>query len=814
MGSLVQDVRYGLRALRRQPGLTAIAVLSLGLAIGATATVFTWLNGMVLDPLPAIPQWNRVVAAYTRAPEGGTWSVSWPDFRDWRAGARTVDLAAWDMMPVGLRDGSGPTERAWGQLVSGNYFADLEVRPALGRVLRMDDEEQRAPVAVLGYRYWRRRFAGDSGVIGRTITLNGAGFTIVGVAARRFVGNYVGMDLHVYLPMTTYPLLAPETAALFADRQRRSIEVIGRLKPEATLEQAAGELDPLARRAGEAGGLAQPLGAVVKLHRDIDAPGAMRPLLGALLGVAGMVLLIACANVAGLLLARAVARRREIAVRLAVGASRLRLVRQLLTESLVLAVLAGALGLLLTFWLRDGLLALLPAVPYPVFMDFTLNAWVVTFAIVVTAGAAMAFGLVPALQASRPELVPSLKDEIGQGRGSRGRLLGTLVVAQVALSLVTLVSAGLFMRSVALVRSIDTGMHGLDRVLLVSTDLRLSGLRGDSTHVALARSLLERVRALPGVEAAAVARGVPLGPAGLATADTRIAGYAPRPSEIVQVSHNDVTDDYFRATGVRLLEGRTISAADVSQNAPVAVVSEAFVRRYLAGRAAIGSRVAMGGGGGDWLSIVGVVATTKVFDYTEDPRPVVYRPYSARFAPAAFTLHVRTAGALPPFALTSAVRGAFAAVSADLPFLDPRSMADFTTIPYWPQTVGAVMLAGVGGLALLLATVGIYGIMAYTVSRRTREIGVRVALGATRRDVLRLVLGRAVRLAGLGLALGLAAALGVGRLIGTMLYGVSGSDPLTFAATGALLGTVALLASWVPARRAAKVDPLLALRYE
>jgi predicted permease len=808
--TLLQDIRYALRSFARTPGLTALAVLSLGLGIGATATVFTWLNGMVLNPLPAIPQWDRVVVAHTRAPEGGTWNVSWPDFRDWRDGLRTADLAAWDMMPVGLRDDSGPAERAWSMLVSGNYFAELQVRPALGRVLRMEDEEQRAPVAVLGWRYWQRRFAGDSAVIGRTITLNGTGFTIVGVATRRFVGNYIGMDLHVYVPITVYPLLSPDGAALFQDRQLRSIEVIGRLKPGATVAQATAELDPLARRAGEAGGLAQPLGALVRLHRDVDAPGAMRPLLGALLGAAGLVLLIACANVAGLLLARAVARRREIAVRLAVGASRTRLIRQLLTESLALAALAGALGLLVTFWARDGLLALLPAVPYPVFLDFELNGWVLAFATLVTAGAAVAFGLVPALQASRPELVPSLKDEIGAGPGSRGRLLGALVVAQVALSLVTLVSAGLFQRSLAQVRSIDTGMAGLDRVLLVNTDLRLSGLRGDSMHVALARRLLERVRALPGVAAAAIARGVPLGPAGLPGADTRIEGYAPRPGELVQVSHNDVSDDYFRVTGVRLIEGRLIGAADVSGNAPVAVVNEAFVRRYLAGRTAIGARVAQAGG--DWLSVVGVVATTKVFDYTEDPRPVVYRAYSARYAAPAFALHVRTAG--EPFALTSALRGAFAEVSAELPFLDPRTMADFTTIPYWPQMVGATMLAAVGALALLLAAVGIYGIMAYTVSRRTREIGVRVALGAARHDVVGLVVGRGLRLTAYGLGVGLASALAVGQALRSQLWGVSPRDPLTFGAVGLLLAAVALAACAVPAGRAARVDPMIALRHE
>jgi predicted permease len=808
--TLWQDIRFALRSFARQPALTLIAVLSLGLGIGATATVFTWLQGFVFNPLPAVPAWDRLVVAHTRAPGGGTWSVSWPDVEDWRSGARSVDLAAWDMMQLGLRDGSGSTERAWGMLVSGNYFEALHVGAALGRVLRMEDEQSRAPVAVLGHGFWQRRFAGDSSVVGRSITLNGAAFTIVGVAAPRFGGNYIGLNLNLYLPITTMPLLTPDGTQLLQDRQRRSFDVIGRLKQEATAAQAAAELEPLALRAGAAGGLAEPLGAVVRLHSEVDAPGAMRPVLGALLALAGLVLLIACANVANLLLARAVARRREVAVRLAVGASRYRLVRQLLTESLALAALAGVLGLLLAFWGRDAMLALLPAVPYPVGLNFDVDGRVLLFATLVTAAAALAFGLVPALQASRPDLVPALKDEIGEGTGGHGRLQAVLVVTQVALSLVTLVSAGLFVRSLEEVRSIDTGMDGTDRVLLVGTDIRLTGIANDSAQVSVVRGLLERVRALPGVEAASVARSVVLGPGPISTTGVRIEGYAPRPNENLNVGHNVVSGDYFRTTGIRLMEGRDLSDADVAGNAPVVVVNDAFVRKYLAGRAALGARVNVAGD--EWLSIVGVVATSKVDSYTEDPLPMVFRVYSTRSAPPYFTLHVRAAG--EPLALTGAIRASFAEVSAELPFLDPRIMAEFNTIPYWPQKIGAIMLAAVGTLALLLAAIGIYGVMSYTVSRRTREIGVRVALGAARRDVVGLVVGRAMRLAGLGLLVGGAGALGAGQLLQSQLFGVSPRDPTTFAAIAVLLGGVALLASWLPARRAAAVDPLVALRYE
>ncbi len=810
METFFQDLRFGLRGLRKNPGLTLVAALSLGLGIGAATTIFTWLNSFVINPLPAVPAWNRLVVAHTRAPEGGTWSVSLPDFRDWRAGARTVDLAAWDMMQLGLRDGTEPTERAWGMLVSGNYFEALQVRAMLGRLLRIEDEQRGEPVVVLGHGYWQRRFAGDSSVIGRSITLNGSAFTIVGVAAPRFGGTYVGLRVHLFVPMTTMPLLTPDGTQYLQDRQRRAFDVVGRLKPGATLAQAAAEIDPLARRAGTAGGLAQPLGAVVQLHRDVDAPGAMRPLFIALLAVAGLVLLIACANVANLLLAQAMARRREVAVRVAVGASRSRLIRQLLTESLALAALAGALGLAMAFWGRDALQMLLPAVPFPVGFDVNLDGRVLLFAILVTAATAMAFGLVPALQASRPDLVRTLKDEIGEGTGGRGRLQAALVVVQVALSLVTLVSAGLFVRSLGAVRSVDTGMSGLDRVLLVGTDLRLTGFTSDSVHVSVVRGLLERVRALPGVEAASVARTVVLGPAPLITTATRVEGYVPRPDEDMNVSYNVVTGDYLRTTGIRLIEGRGISDADLDDNAPAVVVNEAFVRRFLAGRTAIGARINVGGD--EWLSVVGVVATSKINSYTEDPVPLVFRAYSPRFAPPSFTLHVRAAG--DPMALSPAIRRVFAEVSADLPFLDPRNMAEYTSIPYWAQKVGAIMLSAVGMLALLLAAIGIYATMTYTVGRRVREIGVRLALGAGRSEVVRLVLGRSMRLTGLGLLIGLVGAVGVGQALRSQLLGVGPRDPLTFAGVGLVLAAVALVASAVPARRAARVDPMVALRSE
>lgn len=809
MDSLLQDLRYALRTLGRQPALTLIAIASLGLGIGATSTVFTWLQGFVFNPLPVVPDVGRLVVANTRAPDATEWSVSWPDFKDWRAGAQTVDLTAWQLTQVGLREGAGATERSWGALVSGNYFDGLGVEGGRGRLLGLVDEEAAAPVVVLGHSFWRRRFAGDSGVLGRTLMLNGAPFTVVGIAPARFTGTSIGLDFHLYLPVTTLPLLTRDGATTLASRNDRMFVVVGRLRAGATAEQAAAELDPLARRVGEAGGLAEPLGAILQPFHKVGATGAMRPVLLALLALAGLVLLIACANVASLLLARAIGRRREVAVRLALGAGRTRLIRQLLTESLVLAGLAGCVGLFLSFWGRDALLALLPTVPFPVGLEFPVDGRVILFATLVTAAAAVAFGLVPALQATRPALVPALKDEIGQGTGSRARLQSALVVAQVALSLVTLVAAGLFLRSLNEYRSMDTGMHGTDRVLLVGTDLRLTGMVGDSLQVSLVQRILQGVRNLPGVEAAAVARAVVLGPGPVSTSAMEVEGYAPAPNENMQVSQNVVSGGYFQTTGIALREGRDFGEADITGSAPVAVVNEAFVHRYLAGRPALGARVNLSGTG--WLTVVGVVATSKYDDYTEAPRPMVFRPYSARSAPPAFTLHVRTVR--EPLALTSSVRRVFRDANSALPFLDPRVMAEYNTIPYFPQRVGAIMLAAIGCLALLLAAIGIYGVMAYTVSRRTREIGVRIALGAAPRDVVRLIVGRAAGLIVLGLVIGGAGALGVGQLLKSQLYGISPRDPVTFLGITFLLALVGLFATWWPARRAARVDPVVALRH-
>jgi len=802
MDSLWQDLRFGLRSLRKDVGLTLIAVLSLGLGIGANTTIFTWLNAFVLQPLPAVPDFHRMVMVQTAGPSGAEWSLSYLSLRDWRAGARAVDLAAAGFVQLGLREGTGPTERVWGVVASGNYFDVLRVRPVLGRVLTMQDELDRAPVGVLGYSFWQRRFAGDSSIIGRHVSLNGRDIAIVGVAPPRFGGVIIALQMDVYVPVTLQPVLAPPSSLDY--RQWEWLDGFGRVRDGFTLAQAREDLNAVARAASAASGDGDSKnGAVVKPLSEQESTRIMRPVFLAMLGITAVVLLIACANVANLLLARALARRREIGIRLAIGANRLRLVRQLLTEGLALAALSGGLGMLLAIWGRDLVMKLIPPAPFPIGMELTISGRVVLFALAVTLATALLFGLVPAIQASKPDLVPSLKDEIGGG--PRSRLQSSLVVAQVALSLVSLVCAGLFIRSLQAARTADVGFRTPERVLLVSTELRLAGV-ADSVRVPVVRQLLGEISAIPGVQAASVSDEVPLGFGGNSSRGMAPEGYDPQTDENMSVRYAMVAPDYFRAMDLPLVKGRPLDASDIDGAPKVMVVNERFVQRFWPGQDAVGRRVRQHG---EWFTVVGVAKQGKYSSLTESPMAMAWMPVYQE-PRSDLTVYVRTAG--DPRALTASVRRAFQSVSTDLPFLDARTMAEHMQAAAFAQRLGAIMLAAFGGVALLLSAIGIYGLLSFGVTQRTREIGVRVALGAGRRDVVGVVVGRAMRLAGLGLVIGLAGALGVGQLLRSQLIGVGPRDPLTFGVIALLLGVVALAASWLPARRASRIDPMVALR--
>ncbi len=806
---MLQDLRYALRMLRKNLGLTLVAVLSLALGIGANTAIFSWMDGLVLHPLPLVQRADRLVLFNTVGPGGAQWSVAYPDFLEWKAQARTVtDLSAFEFDQFGLRT-TGQAERAWGVYATADYFDLLGVRPLLGRFFRQDEAAQpgSAPVAVLGYGFWQRKFAGDSGVLGRHLSLNGRDFTVIGVAPPKFGGLIVGLSFDVWVPITVQPLLSSRGSFLDS-RGTHWLTAVGRLKPGVTLAQARAEIGVIQRRLAatfdEARGT-----AATAAPLDSEGPQAwFRPLFVALLGITAVVLLVACANVANLLLARATARQKEIAVRLALGAGRRRLVRQLLVESGLLALGGGAVGLFLAGWARELFTAFVPPAPLPIVMQFGVNGRVLGFALLATVLAALAFGAAPALRATRPNLVPALKDDAGQGVASRSRLRSALVVGQLALSVVALVAAGLFLRSLGRADAVDRGLRDPEHVLLAGTDLFAAGYTRETGRAFVDR-LLARVRTMPGVEAATVTSFVPLGFPSRSSWGVQIEGYQPRRDEDMSIQWTAAGANYFETVGTPIVRGRGITAQDRDSAQRVVVVNETFARRYWPGLDPVGRRLRLGGQ--DWRTVVGVARDGKYNSLDEPAQPFMFLPF-AQFYVAQPQLVVRTT--TDPHALIEPLRGAFASLDPNAAFLDARTLAEAMGPSVFVQRTGAAMLGVFGALALVMAAVGIYGVMAYVVSQRTRELGIRVALGAARGDIVALVIGQATRLLGVGLAAGAVAALGVGLALRSLLLGVRAYDLPTFAVVLVVLAGVALLASWLPARRAARVDPVVALKYE
>ena len=809
MDALARDLRHAFRVLRRDLGVTLVALLSIALAIGANATIFTWLDGLVLHPLPAVPDVDRIVQLHTLGPQGAVWSVSYPDLQDWRAQAHAfTGIAGYDFIQASVRT-TGQAERAFGLLATANYFDVLEVRPMLGRVFvpAEDSTPGAHAVVVLSYGYWRRRFGGDSGVVGRSVLFNGRPFTVVGVAPPRFSGNFAGLAFDFWAPLTMQAALDGPGDRLGV-RSSQWIEAFARLRPGVTLADARGDVRMIEARLAGTYQEDRQLSATADGFGSTPPVVWFRPAFLALLGITGIVLLIACANVANLLLTRAAGRVKEIGIRIALGARRSRLIRELLLESLLLAAGGGALGIAIASWSKGLFAEFIPrAAPVPIALDLTVNARVLAFAAAITLGTVLAFGLVPALRASRPDLVPALKDE-SVGRGiSRSRLRGALVVTQLALSMVALVAAGLFIRSLRYAGTIDRGFTDPAHVLLVSTDMQLAGY-STPRALALYEELRSRIAALPGVGSAAVAANIPLGFGGHNSDAAAVEGYTAQPGENMSIETNRVGVGYFRTMGTRLVAGREFDATDRAGGLPVVVVNQAFVDRYWRGLDPIGRRVGIGGATN---TVVGVVATGRYHSLDEPPTPFVFFPLSQLYA-GGVALVVRTA--VPALDLVEPVRRQFAAVDPAVPFLDPQTLEEFTGAAVFVQRAVAWLLAAFGGLALVLAAMGIYGVMSHGVAQRTREIGIRGALGAGRREITGLILGQGARMTALGLATGAAAALGVAQLLRHQLLGVQPTDPITLASIALLLGAVALAASYLPARRAAAVDPATALRHQ
>jgi predicted permease len=799
--NLIQDLRIALRGLARSPGFAAVAVFSLGTGIGAVTTIYNWTDRFLLSPLPLVPESDRLVQLLTRAPGGDLWSVSYPSFRDWAARNQVFEaVSVSSLEQVGVRFDQG-VERAWATTTSDDFFDVMRVRAIHGRTFRPGEEAAAAPVVVLGHEFWERQFQSDPGVVGTTLVINGDGFEVIGVLPPKFGGAYVGLNLDLYLLVTTYPVLFDRNP--LQARGSHFLDGVARLKPGMTLAHARDDM----RRVGSELEAIYPDDANEAVVQPITAqgpPATMKPVFIALLGVTGLVLLIACANVANLLLARATSRQKEIGVRLALGAGRPRLIRLLLAESVLLALGGGLLGIALAFLGRDAIIALVPPTPFPVGMEFPLNGRVIGLAMAVSATTVAVFGLWPALRASRPDLVPVLKD-VGTGSRKRSTSRAALVSAQTALTVVSLACAGLFLRAIQRSHRLDPGFRDPASLLLMDTDLRIAGL-GDSAGPIVLDRALERIRAVPGVERAAAGTFVPLGWSCCSSTTVQIDGYTPQRDENMSVVYAVVTADYFETMGIDLLAGRSFTTQDRSDTEGVAIVNEAFVRRYWSGRSALGRQLVQSD---RRLTVVGVARDGKYRQLTEAAFPLIYRPIGQRYSPW-FTVHVRARG--NPRALAETIRREVRAADADLPLLSARTMSESMMQSTIGQQIGSRTLAVFGSLALLLSAVGIYGVMAYAVSQRTREIGVRVALGAARRDIARMVLREGLRFTIIGLVAGGALAMGAGRLMAGLLLGVSPSDPVTFAAVTALLVLVAIAACLVPARRAAAIDPVRAFR--
>ncbi len=817
----MSDLRFAVRQLGRQPSFTIIAILTLAFGIGVNTSLFSILSGLFLRPQPGVRDAGRLVwVTGTEGRRGRPTNLSYPDFADYREGAaRLMSMAAFGNLDVSFSAG-GVAERVRGEIVSSNYFDVLGVRMQAGRAFLPDEDRtpETSPVAILGDGIFRRRFAADPAVVGRTVTINGRAFTVVGVAPPRFNGADVTDPNDVWLPMMMQRTAIPEYPDMLTRRGSWWLKGVGRLAPGVTVDAARAALAPVVARIAEANpDRSEIKGVALQSMRGGVVPGDAGdaiPIAALALAVTALVLLIACANVANLLLGRAAARRREIAVRVAMGAARWRVVRQLLIESATLALLAGALGVLFSFWALDLVVGWLNAdIP----IETNPNAWVLGFALLLSLGTTLLFGLVPALATSRPDLTSALKDN-SAGAGSRSRLQGGFVIAQVSLSLVLLVTAGLFLRSLAKAAAVDPGFDASGRVLTVSFNLGLQGYTGQRSRAFLG-DLRDRAGALPGVRSVSFADLVPMsgwmhGNDIIPDDSTRpAADAATRGERGISIRQTMVWPGWFATVGVPLVLGRDFTDADHAGAPAVAIVNETLARRLWPDGKALGHRFRVVGGDRELVEIVGVARDAKYDNLSERPQNYIYFALRQNDSRAGETaLFVRSSG--DAAALTSALRATLHRQDPDLPLRSMRTMGAVVQDRLRDRRNGSVLLGVFGALAAVLAAIGVYGVMAHAVARRTREIGVRIALGAATGDVLRLVLGQGLRLTMFGIVIGVAIAAALTRLLSGLIFGVGVTDAATFLSAAALMVGVALLASWVPARAAARVDPVRALRTE
>jgi putative ABC transport system permease protein len=813
----VQDVHYGFRQLRHNPGFATVTILTLALGIGANTTIFSLLSALLLTPLPGRDP-GRLVTAYTSDYSGPAFGASsYPDYLDFRSGSGAFEsLAACGTKPFLLTSGSR-SDRILVSLVSDNFFDTLGLGAAYGRtILRDEVEPGRGRVIVVGDALWRGRFGADPALVGRSVALNGKPFTVVGIGPPGFTGLVRGVRIDAFVPITMDPVLTGDS---LESRGSRGLFLIGRLRRGVAVDEARSELAVVAARlhAEHPEQWTDRRGAprrVSVLPEDASRVlpmirGPVSAFLGVLSAAVGLVLLIACSNIASLLLARGTARRREIAVRLALGARRSQLVRMLLTESLLLSLIAGALGVALAMVAVSLILALHPPLPFSLALGLDVDRRVLLFALLVSLATGVAFGILPALRASRTRPFAALKAGEGPARRRAISLRDALVVAQVAGSLVLLVGAALLLRSLARAQAIDPGFDP-QQALVFSLDLAAQGYDAErGAH--LYSDLQDRLDAMPGVAAASFSTSLPLS-LGTERRSFRAVGYEPGPGEDMEVASSFVGADYFETMRTALARGRGFTRRDAPGTPPVAVVNEAFVRRFWPGRSGLGEHLVIPWNGGDAeMEVIGVARDGKYGSLGEAPRPYVFYPHRQLYR-SQMAVVVRTSG--DPRALVPEVRRQVAELDPSLAAYDVKTLEAHLGTALYPARAAAGLLALTGALALFLAAIGMYGVLSYLVSLRTHEIGVRMALGARRQDVVRLVVARGLHLALAGLMIGLPAAIGAAHLLAFLLYGTSPRDPIIIASVMGLLLGVAVASAWAPARRAASVEPMVALRDE
>ncbi len=815
MVSFWQDIRYSLRMIGKAPGYAAITILTLALGIGANTTIFSWINATLLNPVPGLGRPSEVVSLTLSKPGETPFPFTYPDLESLRNGQQSfTGIAACNFATLSLT-GQGKPERVFGMVASANYFDVLGVRPVLGRgFLPAEDERPGgAPVAVISYALWQKRFAGNPEIVGQTIEINQHSYTVVGVTPAAFQGSQTGVRTDIWVPM----MMQAQVMAggdLLHDHHLFWLLAFGRLKPGVTAEQAQAEMTlrmrPEVKSYPEEHKGHDQVTVYPLWRNPFGLNQFLATLLPALMTIAGLVLLLACTNVANLMLVRSVGRRREIAIRMSLGASRWQLARQLIVESLILALAGGVVALLITFWTAGTLMSFLPvSADLPLALSIQTDRTVLLATLVISVLTGLIFGTLPALRTSGNAPNAVLKENAGSAsRGpGKARLTSGLVVAQISLSLLLLICAGLFIRSVVQAQRINPGFDP-HNILIASYDLFTAGYTAES-GVEFDRQLLAKLSALPGVESAALSSREPLGFGGGSTS-VKPAGYVSQANESMETKVAIISPNYFQTLRIPLVKGRDFTGQETMKSQRAVIVSEAFVDRYWPNQEAIGKQL-NSDLTHEWFTVVGVARNSKVDALNEKPTPFVYLPLYQVYR-ANMIINARVKG--NPLAARQTIENAIHELNGDLVVFDITSLEIRQQFASFPQRVAGTFVGAFGLLALVLAAVGIYGVTAFTTRQRTHEIGIRVALGASKRDVLRMVLGQGLRLTLLGVGLGLAVSFALTRFLSSLLVGVTNTDALTFSSIAVLLCAVALLASLMPARRAMRVDPVRALRHE